>query len=1064
MSEHEEKSDVEDFTTAMPTEQQPKPQERGVAPPADGESTGEAKVEWSSLSLLDPSSKPVSPEVAATNGMQDKKKISTEEGIYTKLDTKQVAPLHEKDDDDKEGCAAAQKDVELGVEDQHITKESEPLKRQPLLPNPMDDEDLDQADNVPPETAFDIEMDDDTFVWSSPSPNEFFSVDDGDMGEERITTMLTEEVVAEQQSRDAQLPGTERGSNEDSGCGDKAKISTSSKAAALNNALPSTPDIRTVHKPRILRPGIIRALTKPAIKVVQNMELVNPRSGDMWRDSSFPWQPTWDASPAGHSDSRQSIGEASTGTSSVNPANAMYHAELELCRRLDEEYEQALEDREVSWRARYTSIRQSALFSSILMILYLVLGCWFYTNHTTWNITDSLLFTLYSVTTVGYGNHMIPKTASFQLFTMGYILVGIALITVLAAHMYQFIVLEATKVQFERDTAELARRSAAANAAMEAEANEYNANMNMTVMPTSEQSGDESASDMMSTMSMELSMRARFMAQLHAQIIHDRPRAERIIDSLIVAFERTKTFLKETHTGQILSVFLPFCGLILFGAIVVGVIEGWTMIESTYWAVVTLTTVGFGDYHPTQKASTWFCIFYLPCSLFFMSFFLAQVAQSYIKLHAVHVQRLENRMRARIQRARDEMMAERSLSSPLRSTMEDNDVRIQFSPSASSSEKLPAAPFCAPQHPIGESDAPQSAPPPAPVDVTPKRGFLVKRGLRGVSPIKRKQQQNVALGFEFLPPDDDDNHRNGGQTGAPLTSQHHNLSQSDSSGNFSSSLDAPSSGKRHREKVLYNSTNHMMTGGMYSNKTKTSKGGNKSKGNNKHVHVFKTMKAVLKSMKSSPSKNGRRDRKNTSAVDTAANPDFDVNFNMAGEKIIASSAPSGAVKGDAATIHSLSHHSSGGLTSPSGTKPSFALRMLVQERMAQIIAIEVAGFQSEVVINENTLSVTIPSLKDTAEKWMLPRRARKAFRAVAFRALFYVGERNLIIQGADTLLNLSPFEFHGLLSPVLAAMGDGGTMEDWLASTDVMADVELTNSGSITSIDRLTEEEEHEII
>jgi hypothetical protein len=124
-------------------------------------------------------------------------------------------------------------------------------------------------------------------------------------------------------------------------------------------------------------------------------------------------------------------------------------------------------------------------------------------------------------------------------------------------------------------------------------------------------------------------------------------------------------------------------------------------------------------------------------------------------------------------------------------------------------------------------------------------------------------------------------------------------------------------------------------------------------------------------------------------------------------------------------------------------KPSFAMRALVQERMAEIIAIDIAGSQSNIEIMENTLSVTIDSLPDTADKWLVPRRARKAFRAVAFEALYFVGEHGLITRGADALFDLTPFEFHRLFSPLLAAMGDADTMEGWLATTNILAEVDL---------------------
>ena len=137
-----------------------------------------------------------------------------------------------------------------------------------------------------------------------------------------------------------------------------------------------------------------------------------------------------------------------------------------------------------------------------------------------------------------------------------------------------------------------------------------------------------------------------------------------------------------------------------------------------------------------------------------------------------------------------------------------------------------------------------------------------------------------------------------------------------------------------------------------------------------------------------------------------------------------------------------------GLSSPqnknnSKNKPSFALRLLVQERFAAIIATDIAGFQSDVSIRENTLSVAIESLRFTAEKWVIPSRARKAFRSVAFEVLFFIGEHALITKGTRALLSLSPIEFHKVFGPLLASMGDKKTMEQWMDATNILADVEL---------------------
>ena len=119
--------------------------------------------------------------------------------------------------------------------------------------------------------------------------------------------------------------------------------------------------------------------------------------------------------------------------------------------------------------------------------------------------------------------------------------------------------------------------------------------------------------------------------------------------------------------------------------------------------------------------------------------------------------------------------------------------------------------------------------------------------------------------------------------------------------------------------------------------------------------------------------------------------------------------------------------------------PSFVLLVLVQERFAYIIANEIAGCHSHVQINNDTAALTVDTLSRTAKKWYIPRRARKAFLTVTFETILYVGDYQLVSQGADSILTLSPFEFHELMSPLLAAFGDAGTMEGWMARTEHLA-------------------------
>ncbi len=56
-------------------------------------------------------------------------------------------------------------------------------------------------------------------------------------------------------------------------------------------------------------------------------------------------------------------------------------------------------------------------------------------------------------------------------------------------------------------------------------------------------------------------------------------------------------------------------GLIALGAIFVHPEEGWGWIDSFYFAIVSITTVGYGDLIPRQEATKLFLIFYLPIGI-----------------------------------------------------------------------------------------------------------------------------------------------------------------------------------------------------------------------------------------------------------------------------------------------------------------------------------------------------------------------------------------------------------------------------------------------------------------
>ncbi|MCB8953287.1 MAG: two pore domain potassium channel family protein [Ardenticatenales bacterium] len=54
--------------------------------------------------------------------------------------------------------------------------------------------------------------------------------------------------------------------------------------------------------------------------------------------------------------------------------------------------------------------------------------------------------------------------------------------------------------------------------------------------------------------------------------------------------------------------------------------EGWSLLDSLYFSVITLTTVGYGDFAPQTNAGKIFTIFYIIVGLGILAAFITTVA------------------------------------------------------------------------------------------------------------------------------------------------------------------------------------------------------------------------------------------------------------------------------------------------------------------------------------------------------------------------------------------------------------------------------------------------------
>jgi voltage-gated potassium channel len=74
--------------------------------------------------------------------------------------------------------------------------------------------------------------------------------------------------------------------------------------------------------------------------------------------------------------------------------------------------------------------------------------------------------------------------------------------------------------------------------------------------------------------------------------------------------------------------------------------DGWSLIDALYFCVVTLTTVGYGDLHPTSPGTQIFAIIYILTGLGILVALLSSVAQQYLKQKA-EVGKIRDRLGSR---------------------------------------------------------------------------------------------------------------------------------------------------------------------------------------------------------------------------------------------------------------------------------------------------------------------------------------------------------------------------------------------------------------------------------
>ena len=129
-------------------------------------------------------------------------------------------------------------------------------------------------------------------------------------------------------------------------------------------------------------------------------------------------------------------------------------------------------------------------------------------------------------------------------------------------------------------------------------------------------------------------MQSSSQANLHGAVPGERTDVakSRSVLSLVLAFRSLRrAFAAVLRDPETRALPVVAGALLLTGTIFYWRSEDWTIIQALYFSVVTLTTVGYGDLHPTTAGTQIFTIIYILTGLGVFVALLASVAQKYIE-------------------------------------------------------------------------------------------------------------------------------------------------------------------------------------------------------------------------------------------------------------------------------------------------------------------------------------------------------------------------------------------------------------------------------------------------
>jgi len=96
-----------------------------------------------------------------------------------------------------------------------------------------------------------------------------------------------------------------------------------------------------------------------------------------------------------------------------------------------------------------------------------------------------------------------------------------------------------------------------------------------------------------------------------------------------------KSIWKSLNNIEIEVILILVLGMLGIGTIFYSNFEGWSLLDSLYFSVITLTTVGFGDFTPQTDIGKMFTIVYVLVGIFLLLIFVNSLVKSMIDAHTL---------------------------------------------------------------------------------------------------------------------------------------------------------------------------------------------------------------------------------------------------------------------------------------------------------------------------------------------------------------------------------------------------------------------------------------------